>query len=89
MAKITDFEQDIIDMIEQKSYKALKEKISDINPYDLAMLLDNFRRNIHYCLGFYQRTGGNTFVEMDGDRQKPLSIASRIKSLGSHRRALY
>jgi magnesium transporter len=83
MAKITDFEQDIIDMIEQKSYKALKEKISDINPYDLAMLLDNFHdRNILLLFRLLPKDlAADTFVEMDKDRQRALIDSFSDKEL--------
>lgn len=74
MAKLTDFEKDIIDMIEKKSYKELKETISAINPYDLAMLLSNFQeRSILLLFRLLPKDlAADTFIEMDKDQQRTL-----------------
>lgn len=74
MAKITEFEQDIINMIEQKQYKAIKEKISDINPYDLAMLLESFdERNLTLLFRLLPKDlASDTFIEMDTEGQRTL-----------------
>lgn len=74
MAKITDFEKDIIDMIEQRKYKLLKETISDINPYDLAMLLGNFQeRSLTLLFRLLPKDlAADTFIEMDKDQQRTL-----------------
>lgn len=74
MAKITEFEQEIIDMLEQKQYKAIKEKISDINPYDLAMLLESFdERNLTLLFRLLPKDlASDTFIEMDTEGQRTL-----------------
>lgn len=83
MAKITEFEQDIIDMIEQKKYKSLKETISAINPYDLAMLLGNFQeRSIFLLFRLLPKDlAADTFVEMDTERQRALIDSFSDKEL--------
>lgn len=74
MAKITEFEQEIIDMLEQKKYKAIKEAISDINPYDLAMLLENFdERSLTLLFRLLPKDlASDTFIEMDTEGQRTL-----------------
>lgn len=74
MAKLTDFEKDIIDMIEKKGYKELKETISAINPYDLAMLLSNFQEKSILLLFrlLPKDLAADTFIEMDIDQQRTL-----------------
>ena len=83
MAKISDFEKEIMDMIEQKRYKALKERISDINPYDLAMLLGNFQeRSIILLFRLLPKDlAADTFVEMDTEQQKTLIDSFSDKEL--------
>ena len=39
MARLIELEKIIIEMIEGKEFKSLKETLSSINPYDLATLL--------------------------------------------------
>ena len=83
MAKISDFEQDIIEMIEQKKYKTIKETISAINPYDLAMLLENFQeRSILLLFRLLPKDlAADTFVEMDTERQMALIDSFSDKEL--------
>ncbi|NLO09155.1 MAG: magnesium transporter [Clostridiales bacterium] len=83
MAKITEFEQDIIDMIDQKKYKALKETISAFNPYDLAILLENFQeRSILLLFRLLPKDlAADTFVEMDTERQRALIDSFSDKEL--------
>lgn len=74
MAKITEFEKSIIDMIEGKNYKPLKEIISAMNPYDLAILIGNLPEK---CILILFRLlpkdlAADTFVEMDSEEQKTL-----------------
>lgn len=74
MAKITEFEKNIIEMIEERKYKTLKETISTINPYDLAALLENMsEKNILLLFRLLPKDlAAETFVEMDSDLQKVL-----------------
>lgn len=83
MAKITEFEQDIIEMIEKKRYKELKETISTIIPYDLAMLLENFQeRSILLLFRLLPKDlAADTFVEMDTERQRALIDSFSDKEL--------
>ena len=83
MAKITDFEKDIIEMIEQKKYKIMKETISVINPYDLAMLLGDFQeRNILLLYRLLPKDlASDTFIEMDKDQQRALIDSFSDKEL--------
>lgn len=83
MAKITDFEKDIIEMIEQKKYKVLKETISAINPYDLAMLLGDFQeRNLLLLYRLLPKDlASDTFIEMDKDQQMALIDSFSDKEL--------
>ena len=56
MAKITEFEKNIRELLEAKKYKELKEIISTINPYDLATLFENLsEKNITLLFRFYRR----------------------------------
>lgn len=74
MAKLTEFEQEITEMIEQKRYKALKETISAINPYDLATLLADFEeRNIILLFRLLPKDlAADTFIEMDKEQKQAL-----------------
>ena len=83
MAKITDFEKDIIEMIEQKKYKVLKETISAINPYDLAILLGDFQeRNLLLLYRLLPKDlASDTFIEMDKERQRALIDSFSDKEL--------
>lgn len=74
MAKTTEFEQDIIDMIEQKKYKALKDTISAINPYDLGEILEDLsEKSILLLFRLLPKDlAADTFIEMDIDQQKTL-----------------
>ncbi|NLK99252.1 MAG: magnesium transporter [Clostridiales bacterium] len=74
MAKFTDFEKDILRMIEEKRYKDLKETISAINPYDLAMLLSEFpERSLTLVFRLLPKDlASDTFIEMDTDQQRTL-----------------
>ena len=66
-----------------KRYKALKERISDINPYDLAMLLGNFQeRSIILLFRLLPKDlAADTFVEMDTEQQKTLIDSFSDKEL--------
>lgn len=83
MAKISDLEQNIIEMIEQKRYKDLKEAISQINPYDLAMLMGDFQEKMLLLLFrlLPKDLAADTFVEMDTDRQRELIESFSDKEL--------
>lgn len=74
MAKITEFENDIIELIEGKKYKELKEAISTTNPYDLAALFEELPEK--YVILLFRLLpkdlAAETFVEMDPDNQKTL-----------------
>lgn len=74
MAKIKDFEIDIMEMIEGKKYKALKEIISTMIPYDLASILENMsEKNVLLLFRLLPKDlASETFVEMDSDHQKTL-----------------
>lgn len=74
MAKITEFEQSIIDMIEQKRYKVLKETISAMNPYDLGDLLGELpEKSIILIFRLLPKDlAADTFVEMDTEQQRTL-----------------
>lgn len=74
MARTTEFEKSIMEMIEGKKYKALKETISTINPYDLAMLLGELsEKNILLLYRLLPKDlAADTFIEMDIDQQKTL-----------------
>ena len=69
MARTTEFEKSIMEMIEGKKYKALKETISTINPYDLAMLLGELsEKNILLLYRLLPKDlAADTFIEMDID----------------------
>ena len=79
MAKITDFEQDIIDMIEQKATKLLRKKSRILILMTWPCFWITFMTETFcYCLGFYQRT----WRQIHSSRwirigREPLSIASR------------
>lgn len=74
MAKITEFEKNIRELLEAKKYKELKEIISTINPYDLATLFENLsEKNITLLFRLLPKDlAAETFVEMDSDHQKTL-----------------
>ena len=74
MAKTTEFEKKIIELIESKKYKELKETISTINPYDLAVLIEEMpEKNIILLFRLLPKDlAAETFVEMDPDHQKTL-----------------
>lgn len=74
MAKTTEFEKKIIELIESKKYKELKETISTINPYDLAALIEEMpEKNIILLFRLLPKDlAAETFVEMDPDHQKTL-----------------
>lgn len=74
MAKTTEFEKDIIELIEEKKYKELKDTISTINPYDLAALIEELpEKNINLLFRLLPKDlAAETFVEMDPDHQKTL-----------------
>lgn len=74
MAKITEFEKNILELLEAKKYKELKEIISTINPYDLATLFENLsEKNITLLFRLLPKDlAAETFVEMDSDHQKTL-----------------
>ncbi len=74
MAKITEFEKNIRELLEAKKYKELKEIISTINPYDLATLFENLsEKNITLLFRLLPKDlAAETFVEMDFDHQKTL-----------------
>lgn len=83
MVKISDLEQNIIEMIEQKRYKDLKDTISQINPYDLAMLLGDYQEKMLLLLFrlLPKDIAADTFVEMDKDRQRELIESFSDKEL--------
>lgn len=83
MVKISDLEQNIIEMIEQKRYKDLKDTISQINPYDLAMLLGDYQEKMLLLLFrlLPKDLAADTFVEMDKDRQRELIESFSDKEL--------
>ncbi|HPU63503.1 MAG TPA: magnesium transporter [Mobilitalea sp.] len=74
MIKTTDFENQIIELLEGKKYKELKEIISTINPYDLAALFEELpEKNIILLFRLLPKDlAAETFVEMDPEHQKTL-----------------
>lgn len=74
MAKITDLEKNITELLDGKKFKDLKEIISTINPYDLASLFKNMsEKNILLLFRLLPKDlAAETFVEMDTDQQKTL-----------------
>jgi len=74
MIKTTDFENQIIELLEGKNYKELKEIISTINPYDLAALFEELsEKNIILLFRLLPKDlAAETFVEMNPEHQKTL-----------------
>lgn len=74
MIKTTDLENQIIELLEGKKYKELKEIISTINPYDLAALFEDLpEKNIILLFRLLPKDlAAETFVEMDPEHQKTL-----------------
>ena len=74
MARFTELENKIMEMIEQKHYKLLKDKISEFNSYDLAELLGRLpEKNMLLLFRLLPKDlAADTFVEMDTEQQKAL-----------------
>ncbi|CRZ33497.1 magnesium transporter [Herbinix hemicellulosilytica] len=74
MIKTTDLENQIIELLEGKKYKELKEIISTINPYDLAALFEDLpEKNIILLFRLLPKDlAAETFVEMNPEHQKTL-----------------
>ncbi|MDI9508402.1 MAG: magnesium transporter [Clostridiales bacterium] len=74
MARLIELEKIIIEMIEGKEFKSLKETLSSINPYDLATLLGELsEKNILVLYRLLPKDlAADTFVEMDKEQQRTL-----------------
>jgi magnesium transporter len=74
MARLIELEKIIIEMIEGKEFKTLKETLSSINPYDLATLLGELsEKNILVLYRLLPKDlAADTFVEMDKEQQRTL-----------------
>ncbi len=70
----TDFYDELVNLIAEKKYSAIKEKISEYNPHDIAELLSEFNDE-KLTLVFRllpKEIAANTFVELDHDIQANL-----------------
>lgn len=83
MNKTTDFEKNIIELIDEKKYKELKEIISEANPYDLAALFKSLpEKNVILLFRLLPKDlAADTFVEMDPEQKKTLIDSFSDKEL--------
>jgi len=83
MTKTTEFEKNIIELIDEKKYKEIKEIISEINPYDLAALFKDLpEKNVILLFRLLPKDlAAETFVEMDPEQKKTLIDSFSDKEL--------
>lgn len=83
MTKTTEFENNIIELINEKKFKDLKEAISTVNPYDLAALCRGLtEKNVILLFRLLPKDlAAETFVEMDPDQKKTLIDSFSDKEL--------
>jgi len=83
MTKTTEFEKNIIELIDEKKYKEIKDIISEINPYDLAALFKDLpEKNVILLFRLLPKDlAAETFVEMDPEQKKTLIDSFSDKEL--------